>query len=184
MLLSYPASRPTRSLLPGRNKGSIMEYHAGYLTISPEDVARLFSAAIRSFRRWITAARRVAPPRSPRFGYYSRLYAEQSSRELATARALLAQDQIRAAGAVAGVALELHLKHVAAAHQVQADQRTSIAHLQDALRFAGLLDNRQRKQVQKFAGIRNLCVHARKQAPSREQVTRMIAGIEELRRTL
>jgi hypothetical protein len=104
--------------------------------------------------------------------------------ELNTARALLQQGQIRAAGAVAGVALELHLRHVAAVYQVNADKRTSIAQLQDALRFAGIVQASHRKQLTRLTKIRNRCVHARKQLPTRSAVEQLISGIDELRRTL
>lgn len=100
--------------------------------------------------------------------------------ELNTARALLRQGQIRA-GAVAGVALELHLRHVAAVHQVQADTRTSIAQVQDALRFAGIVQASHRKQLKRLTKIRNRCVHARKQLPTRSAVEQLISGIDELR---
>jgi hypothetical protein len=107
-----------------------------------------------------------------------------AARELHRARTLLEQDQVRASGAIAGVALELHLKHVAAAHCVNVGKHPSIAHLQDSLRTAGLLRQRQQKVIQKLATIRNRCVHARKHEPSRAQVERLIQGVEELRRIL
>ncbi len=161
-----------------------MEYYPGRLTISSEDVARFISAAVRSLRRWLSSVRRTLPPLPRRYGYYGRLYAERTALELQAARDLLAQGQIRAAGAVAGVALELHLKHVTAVHQVNIGQYATIAQLQDTLRYAGLLDNRQRKLVQKLAGIRNQCVHGRKHLPTRAQVERLIQGIDDLRQGL
>jgi len=157
-----------------------MEYRAGQLIISSEDVAQLLSAVWRSLCRWITATRRSLSPPPGRYGFYSRVYAERATQELQVARDLLAQDQIRAAGAIAGVALELHLKHVAAAHQINIRKRASIAQLQDSLRYAGLLDNQQRRRIQKFSDIRNQCVHGRKHAPSRARVERLIRGIDDL----
>jgi hypothetical protein len=161
-----------------------MEYHSGRLIISSEDVARLVGAAMRSLKRWFSSLRQRLPRPPARYGYHSRLYAERTDQELQAARDLLAQNQIRAAGAVAGVALELHLKHVAAAHHVTLKQYVTIAQLQDALRYAGLLDSRQRKLIQKLASIRNQCVHGRKHLPTRAQVERLIDGIEELRQTV
>ena len=161
-----------------------MEYHAGRFIVSTEDVARLVGAAVRSLRRWFSSVRRKLPRPPAHYGYYSRLYAEMTAQELQAACDLLAQNQIRAAGAVAGVALELHLKHVAAAHHVTINQYVSIAQLQDSLRYAGLLDNRQRKLVQKLSGIRNQCVHGRKHLPTRAQVERLIQGIDDLRQSV
>ena len=161
-----------------------MEYHTGRLTITAEDIAAWTTLALRAIcRQFMTIRPPLSLPfRSP--GSRSQFYAAAVMEELATARTLLQQNQIRAAGAVAGVALEFHLKHVAAACQVTIGKHATIAQLQDALRYAGLLDNQQRKQIQKLADIRNLCVHGRKHAPSRAQVERLIQGVEELRRML
>ncbi|HEX6288300.1 MAG TPA: hypothetical protein VFZ66_03875 [Herpetosiphonaceae bacterium] len=164
-----------------------MEYHPGRLIISSEDVARLFAAAWRAWRslhRRLSSIRRVAPPIPARFGYYRRLYAEMTSRELIAARALLEQGQIRAAGALAGVALELHLKHIAAAHQVSVRQRATIVQVQEALRAAGVLHVQHGKLLKRLTRMRNQCVHARPEPPSRALVERLIAGVEELRHTL
>ncbi len=156
-----------------------MDYRAGQITISSEDVARLLSVTYRSLCRWIAAARRSLPPPG-RYGFYSRLYAKHAAQEVRVARDLLTQGQVRAAGALAGVALELYLKHVAAAHCVNVGKHPSIAHLQDTLRVAGLVQQRQQKAIQKLATIRNRCVHARKHEPSRASVERLIAGVERL----
>ena len=157
-----------------------MEYSTGRLTISSDDVARWATAALRAIRQRLITIRQQIPIPARSFGYNSRLYAAGTARELATARELLNQGQIRAAGAVAGVALELHLKHVAAVHSVSIRHHATIAQMQDTLRYAGLFDNRQRKVIQKLSTIRNLCVHGRKETPNRAQVERLIAGIEHL----
>jgi hypothetical protein len=161
-----------------------MEYHTGRLTVSPKDVVRFCSAMLRSFSRWIIVTRRTTPPPPGRSGLYSCLYAEHAAHELQVAWDLLGQNHIRAAGAIAGVALELYLRHVAAMHQVTIRKHVSIAQLQDSLRYVGLLDDRQRRQIQRLSSIRNQCVHGQKHAPSRAQVEWLILGVEDLRRTL
>jgi hypothetical protein len=157
-----------------------MDYQAGQIIVSSEDVARLLSVAYRSLRRWITTARSSLPLPPGCYGFYSRLYAGMAVHELHRARTLLEQDQVRAAGAIAGVALELHLRHVAAAHCVNVGKHPSIAHLQDLLRTAGLLQQRQQKVIQRLATTRNRCVHARKHEPSGASVARLIAGVARL----
>jgi hypothetical protein len=161
-----------------------MEYHPGRLTITSDDVARWAGIALRGIRQRLTTIRQRIPIPARVVGYNSRLYAAATARELAGARELLQQNQIRAAGAVAGVALELHLKHVAAAHSISIRHHATIAQMQDRLRYAGLLDKRQRKLIGKLSTIRNLCVHGRKEEPTRVQVERLITGIEELQRTM
>lgn len=154
-----------------------MDYHTGRLTISSDDVAALAALALQALWRQLRMRRQQsrsphqhsAPPRS-----------EASAQELAIAHQLLKQQQYRAAGAVAGVALELHLKHVARTQGLSVQPYATIAQVQDRLRYAGLLTNPQRKLLKKLGAIRNQCVHARPEPPSRAAVERLIQGVEQL----
>jgi len=56
----------------------------------------------------------------------------------------------------------------------------TIAQVQATLRYAGLITRQQRKLIQKFAAIRNQCVHARPEPPSYSRVAKLIQGIEQL----
>lgn len=153
-----------------------MEYHTGRLTITAEDVARWAIIALRHIRqRFTNHAPLISPPPDP-----ASHLATAAHDELAAAHTLLAQGQIRAAGAVAGVALELHLKHLATAHKLDMRPYSTIAQVQATLRAAGLLTSAERKLINKLGAIRNQCVHARPELPSQTKVEKLIGGIERL----
>lgn len=161
-----------------------MEYRSGQLTISAEDVSHLIDVAWHSVKQRVIAVRSKIVFRVGYRKHDSRLYLDMAVQELRTARTLLSQGQIRAAGVVAGVAMVLHLKHVAVAHNVSVPQYASIALLQDALHIAGIVQPQHRKLLKRCSAIRNQCVHARKEIPSRKSVEKLIANIDELRRVL
>lgn len=146
-----------------------MEYRTGHLTITSDDVAAWATFALRSIRQ------RLRPPTHPA-DPASRLRAA-AQQELTTAQQLLRQNHHRAAGAVAGVALELHLKAVACAHGLDVRPYATIAQVQDTLRYAGILSRQQCRLIGKFAAIRNQCVHARPEPLRRDAVGKLIAGV-------
>ena len=142
------------------------------------------SFAIARIGQWLASLCRPPAPALDTTTRYTTLYARRASQELATARMLLAQRQFRAAGALAGVALEFHLHHVAAVHAIGVGQNATIAQIQNALRFAGVLQPRQRKVIQRLSDLRNRCVHAREQAPDAPMVTKLVEGTAQLIETL
>lgn len=154
-----------------------MDYHTGRLIISSDDVAALAALALQALRRRLRTRRQ--PSRTPH-GSSTSSHSVIAAQELATAQALLRQQQFRAAGAVAGVALELHLKHLARTHGLGVQPYATIAQVQDRLRYAGLLTPEQRKLFKKLGAIRNQCVHARPEPPSQAAVERLIAGVAQL----
>lgn len=158
------------------HKGYSMEYYVRHFTICPDDVANSITAMWHALRRCLATICRpfILSTRC------SKHAPQTAAHELHTARTLLAQGQIRAAGAVAGVALELHLKHVARVQGISVRPYATIAQVQDTLRYAGLITRQQRKLIQKLAAIRNQCVHARPEPPSYSRVAKLIQGIEQL----
>lgn len=156
-----------------------MEYRAGHLTISSEDVARLLGAAWRSLRRWSTTLRPTFTARPAMQGYPSD---HAAMLELTTAQALFAQGHLRAAGALAGVALELHLQHVAAAHRISIAGQMGIGPLHEALRTAGVLAPHHPAMIRQVSKIRNRCIHARNRVPSQGSVERALIDVELLLR--
>jgi hypothetical protein len=103
----------------------------------------------------------------------------QRQQELAAAQQLLRGNQLRAAGAVAGVALELHLKSVACAQGLDVRPYATIAQVQDTLRYAGILTRSECRLIGKFAAIRNQCVHARPEPLRRAAVEKLIHGVAQ-----
>lgn len=124
-----------------------MEYRTGRLTITADDVAAWAALALRSLRQ------RFRPQPTPP-DPTARL-AAAAQQELATAHELLTLNQVRAAGAVAGVALELHLKHLAQTHGVDVRSYATIAQMQDTLYCIGILTRSECRVIDKLSAIRN-----------------------------
>lgn len=149
-----------------------MEYHTGRLTISSDDVATWTTIALRIIRRRLRPRAQHHDPGCP--------LAAAAQHELANAQKLLQQNHLRAAGAIAGVALEMHLKHVAHAHGLALPSSATIAKVQNMLRYAGLLTRPQCRLIGKLGAIRNQCVHAHLDSPSRAAIEKLIQGVAQV----
>lgn len=152
-----------------------MDYHTGRLTITSDDVARLAVRALRAIRQRLRSQPQPTDP--------ALRLREAAQQELATAHELLTLHQLRAAGAVAGVALELHLKYIACVHNLDVRPYATIAYVQDQLRHAGVLTRAECRLIGKFAAIRNQCVHARPEPLRRAAVEKLIRGVAQLMQT-
>jgi hypothetical protein len=105
--------------------------------------------------------------------------------ELATANELLKAKHVRSAGAVAGVALERHLKAVADNHGVSLGRKKpQIGSLNDALKEARVFDNPRWREVQRLGDIRNLCAHDGEREPKTEEVRELIESTERIIKTV
>jgi hypothetical protein len=102
-------------------------------------------------------------------------------RELAVARALLKEGHRRAAGALAGVALDRHLLAVARRRGVELEPRAarSVARLDRALREAGVYGEARSRYVRSLARLSDSCVRG-KDKPSRGEVCGLLAGVDEV----
>lgn len=149
-----------------------MDYHSGRLTITSDDVAHVAAQALRAIRQ------RFRPQTTPT-DPASCLWAD-AQQELSAAQQLLTWNQHRAAGAVAGVALELYLKYVACRHGLDVRPYATIAQVQDMLRYAGVLTRAECRWIGKLAAIRNQCVHARPEPLRRAAVEQFVQGIAQL----
>jgi hypothetical protein len=105
--------------------------------------------------------------------------------EIEAARELLKSKFVRAAGAMAGVVLERHLKQVCDDHSVKVGKaRPTIAVLNQALRDADVIDVPQWRFSQHLADIRNLCDHNKAREPTKEQVQDLIDGTARVLKTI
>jgi hypothetical protein len=100
--------------------------------------------------------------------------------ELDIASDLAKNKHLRAAGVVAGVVLERHLKRVLAAHEITFRKKPQIASLNDALKVAGIYDVPQWRRIQRLGDIRNLCGHDGEREPARDEVDELIAGVAKI----
>ena len=103
--------------------------------------------------------------------------------ELDAARELLKNKYARAAGAVAGVVLEGHLKQVCDNHNLPKKSGT-IAVLNDALKAAGVIELSQSRHIQFLGDIRNKCGHKNPTDPTAEEVSELIAGADKVLKTI
>lgn len=103
--------------------------------------------------------------------------------ELGAATELLKNKYTRAAGALAGVVLEGHLKQVCDAHSIPKKSGT-IAVLNDALKAADVLQLPQYRHIQLLGDIRNKCGHKNATDPTAEEVTDLISGVDKIIKTV
>ena len=101
-------------------------------------------------------------------------------RELQAARRLLSKGHRRAAGAVAGLILENHLRKVAQRHGLAVPERdsSSLPRLNRALRKAGVCGRARARQIERLAELGDSCVR-RKRKISRKRVSELLSGVEE-----
>jgi len=105
--------------------------------------------------------------------------------ELDAAKELLKHKFARAAGALAGVVLERHLKQVCDNHGIKVRKKEpTIADLNNALKEADVIDVAQWRFIQHLADIRNICTHSKESEPTVEQVNELIVGVTKVIKTL
>lgn len=105
--------------------------------------------------------------------------------ELDACRELLKRGFLRAAGTVAGVVLERHLRQTAAAHGLTVrHSEPTLNDFNDQLKKAGVLDVPDWRRIQRLADIRNLCGHQKHREPHGKEVGQMIEGVDEIVRTV
>jgi len=103
--------------------------------------------------------------------------------ELDTARALLKTCFARAAGAIAGVVLEGHLKEIAAKHELPKALKT-INPINLALKSAGVIDQAQSRHIEFLGDIRNKCGHKGSNDPTAGDVQDLIDGTAKVIKTV
>lgn len=105
--------------------------------------------------------------------------------ELESAKELLKRKFRRAAGAVAGVVLEKHLKEVCRDHAISLGKKNpTIGDFNDTLKAASIVDVPQWRFIQLLADIRNLCDHDKDIEPSDTQVSDLLEGVEKVIKTV
>jgi hypothetical protein len=114
---------------------------------------------------------------------YTRLQKEYVGADgLKEAEILFSVGHITAAGAIAGVVLERHLKSLCDQQYppLSYGAGDGISKVNDLLRKANIYDTTQWRQIQWMADIRNGCDHPQTTPPSKENVEDMIKGVRGL----
>ena len=91
----------------------------------------------------------------------------------------------RAAGAVAGVVLERHLKEVCENHGLKLRKKApQISDLNDRLKSEKVIAIPEWRSIQHLGDLRNLCAHDKDSEPTRDQVEDLIAGVAKITKTI
>jgi hypothetical protein len=98
--------------------------------------------------------------------------------ELNEAHLLLSHGFVRAAGAVAGVALEAHLKLLHNQSNLTYSDKDTIVPLATRLRQAGAITLGDEKKCIAMSDTRNKCDHKNKQDPTSEEVDELIDDVD------
>lgn len=143
-------------------------------------------AGIPQFRQQLAILKSVeARFQSALFDIKQLVRADLFDSELDAAKELAEHGFVRAAGALAGVALEKHLAQVCDNHKVRVAKKAPvISDLNNALKGAGVIDTPRWRSLQHLADIRNLCDHNRKSEPTAEQVEDLLMGVSKAIKTL
>ena len=135
-------------------------------------------AAIPHFQQQLAILRAVkARFESSLFDIRQLVMADLFDSELDAARELAKKGFFRAAGAMAGVVLEKHLRQVCSNHAISIrKKKPTIGDLNNSLKEENAVDVPQWRFIQHLGDVRNLCDHNKLQEPTSEQVSDLIAA--------
>jgi len=112
------------------------------------------------------------------------LQSEIFDNEIETARHLLKNGHIRAAGAICGVIIESHFEKVAENHKIKMNKKApTIADYNDTFKDV-IYDTIQWRFIQRLGDIRNLCVHKKNREPTKDEIEEFINGTDKLIKTI
>ena len=142
-------------------------------------------AAIPLFYQQLSIAKSMRERfRSSLFDIRQLAQADLFDSELDAAKELAKNGFTRAAGAVAGVVLERHLKEVCDNHGVAVRKKNpQISNLNDLLKGADVIDIPQWRSIQHLGDLRNLCAHDKKSEPTADQIEDLLAGVAKVTKT-
>ena len=143
-------------------------------------------AAIPLFYQQLSLVKSISERfRSSLFDIRQLAQADLFDSELDAARELAKNKFNGAAGAVAGVVLERHLKEVCSNHSVAVGKRAPhISDFNDGLKGADVIDIPQWRSIQHLGDLRNLCKHDKELEPTPAQVEDLLAGVAKVTKTI
>ncbi|MDD5307076.1 MAG: hypothetical protein PHU25_07115 [Deltaproteobacteria bacterium] len=113
------------------------------------------------------------------------LQADIFDSEISAARELMKHNYLRAAGTIAGVVLEKHLRQVCDDHSVTITKgNPGIGDLNELLKANSIIDVPQWRYISMLGDIRNLCSHNKHKEPTIEHVTDLIDGTDKVLKTV
>ena len=112
------------------------------------------------------------------------LQADLLDAEIKAARRLNKNGSARAAGAIAGVALEKHLNAVIVSHELKISKKTpGINDYVQKLKDEGVIDSQTCRFLQSLGDLLDLCYNT-KSEPKKEDVEELINGVDKIIKTL
>ena len=143
-------------------------------------------AAIPRFKQQVAIVQGIRDRfRSSLFDIRQLAQADLFDSELEAAKELAKNGFTRAAGTVAGVVLERHLKEVCGNHQMTVQKRNpQISDLNDALKGADVIDTPQWRSIQLLGDLRNLCAHDKESEPTADQTNDLLSGVAKVTKTI
>jgi hypothetical protein len=113
---------------------------------------------------------------------HSTLYGDVENHVLAAVHTLFQHGHGRAAGALAGVLLEIHLAHVAAKYRVAMGAKApDITMLNAALKRGGIYDGEIWRCIQRLGALRDVWVDASRRDPTIDELTTFIREVQTVR---
>jgi hypothetical protein len=113
---------------------------------------------------------------------HSALYGDVEHHVLAAIYTLSRHGHCRAAGALAGVLLELHLAHVAAKYRVAMDAKSpDLTRLNAALKRSGIYDREIWRSIQRLGALRHVWVDASRREPTLDEFTAFLHEVQTVR---
>lgn len=115
----------------------------------------------------------------------SALRAELLDADLRGAHELVDAGHLRAAGIVAGISLEVHLRHICTRRLIDIKKRKpTLSDFNDAIKEAGVIEVTTWRKIQHLGDIRNVCAHAKEQAPSIDDIKDLLRGVDAIIKTV
>ena len=113
------------------------------------------------------------------------LQADIFDSELEAAKELAKKGFVRGGGAVAGVVLEKHLRHVCDTHKLGVKKKNpAISDLNDLLKNNDVIDTPKWRFIQHLGDLRNLCDHNKNREPTKEEVIDLVDGVDKVIKTV
>ncbi len=101
--------------------------------------------------------------------------------ELDAATHLAENGYLRAAGAVAGVVLETHLKSVAIKYKITIAKKNPTINVYNVeLKKNSVIDQAQSRHIEMLGDLRNKCDHAHREDPTTEEIKDLISGVDKV----
>lgn len=109
------------------------------------------------------------------------LQADLFDSEVESAAALAKAGFLRGGGAICGVVIEKHLRHVCGLHGITVRKKNpGISDLSQLLKDADVTTLAQWRFIQHLADIRNTCDHAKGKEPTKDEIDDLVAGTEKV----